>query len=124
MKLLNNLYSVSDAKPSDEGFSCLIRLNEESSIYDAHFPGNPITPGACIIAIAQELYEQRAGRTADIVRITNVKFLSVIKPDTNNEVLFSFRNISDKGDGNVGFNVTVSSGDTVFARLTLICRPT
>jgi len=124
MKLLNNLYSVSDSKPSDEGFSCLVRLNEESSIYGAHFPDNPITPGACIIAMAQELYEQISGRTVSIVRISNVKFLSVIKPDADNEVLFSFRNISDKGDGNIRFNVTVSSGDTFFARLTLICRPT
>jgi len=73
--------------------------------------------------MAQELYELMSDRAADIVRIKNVKFLSVMTPDDDGVFVFRYTNIAEHDD-NVEFNVSVSSGDTTYARLTLACRQT
>ena len=58
MKLLNHLYSIDTIAQSDEGIICTIRLIAGSPIYKAHFPMQPITPGACIVQMAVEMYEE------------------------------------------------------------------
>ena len=39
----------------DKGQEVKIRLNPDHEIYRAHFPGNPITPGVCIVQIISEV---------------------------------------------------------------------
>ncbi len=65
-----------------EGGRVEIRLCGEGEIYKAHFPEKPITPGACLVQIAEELIG------APITQITHLKFLQTVPPDT--ELVFSF----------------------------------
>ena len=55
MKLLDSLFSIVSASSEDGRHVYTIRLNPEHFIYKAHFPGEPITPGVCIMQIAIEL---------------------------------------------------------------------
>lgn len=61
MKLLDNLYHIIDENNCDVDHTYTIKLNAEHFIYAAHFPGEPITPGVCIMQIAQELLERHLG---------------------------------------------------------------
>ena len=76
MKLLNHLYSIDTIAQSDEGIICTIRLIAGSPIYKAHFPMQPITPGACIVQMAVEMYEEfRVSSTSEAAEpITGFKF--------------------------------------------------
>lgn len=121
MILQNNLYTVKSNSQSDEGFEYHICLNADSVIYKAHFPGQPITPGVCIIQIAQELYELETTHALSIVKIKNVKFLSVMIPDQGNSFVYKFRKISEEGEL-VKFQVSVTSEDTTFSRMSLVCK--
>ena len=56
MKFLDSLYSVTQSRKTEGGFEFDISLFPEHFIYKAHFPGEPITPGVCIIQIATELF--------------------------------------------------------------------
>lgn len=81
MSLLKDLYSIISASESnDSSASYRIGLNPCSVIFKAHFPGMPILPGACITQIVLELYQHWAKCEADIAKITNLKFLSVVSP--------------------------------------------
>ena len=44
MRLINKMFSI-----VSEGETVRIQLHPEHVIYQAHFPGSPITPGVCII---------------------------------------------------------------------------
>ena len=121
MLLRNNLYTVKGSSRSDEGFDYLIGLNADSFIYKAHFPGQPITPGVCIIQIAQELYELETAHVLSISKIKNVKFLSVMIPEKNNSFVCQFRKISETVES-VKFQVTVTSEEITFAKMCLICE--
>lgn len=121
MKLRNNLFTVTDTSRDDSGFDYSIRLNGDDVIYKAHFPGEAITPGACIVQTALELYALEARQEVEAVRLRNVKFLSAMLPDDGLTYVYSFRRLVREG-GLVSMQVTVSCGESVYAKLSMTCR--
>jgi len=99
MMLLDDFYKIEQQTEIDPGFEYIISLNEEHSIYKAHFPGNPITPGVCIIQICKELMKLRTGESLFLQKIQNVKFLSIINPTITNRIKVSFSKISSETEG-------------------------
>lgn len=117
MKLQNNLYSIVERK--EDGFC--IALNAESLIYKAHFPEQPITPGVCIIQIANELLEELLNQKVEIKEVVNAKFLSVINPIENNKVAYTFsKMVKDNLNHTLKMTVSVASEETVCAKLSLL----
>lgn len=117
MVLNNNLYKVVDR--NDNSFR--IELNTESLIYKAHFPEQPITPGVCIIQIASELLKILVNRYIDLSEVINSKFLSVINPLETKEVVYSFSKMTeDRENKTLKITCTVTSGNTVCAKLSLL----
>ncbi len=92
MKLQNNLYRII-SKEVDASICYAIELDAGNLIYQAHFPGEPITPGACIIQIAKELLEDYTGKKLAIQSMKNVKFLHVISPLETQLVTYLFEKI-------------------------------
>ena len=120
MKLQNNLYTITlpPLGRAEEGsFIYTIHLIEDSMIYKAHFPNAPITPGACIIQIAQELYEQHCRHDVEISGVENAKFLKAMTPVPDNRYHYSF-SASDTGK----VQVVVSDDDATYAKFSLICK--
>ena len=99
MILLGDFYKIKQQLEIDSGFEYVISLNEEHAIYKAHFPGNPITPGVCIIQICKELMEQRTGESLFLQKAQNVKFLSIIDPTVANTIKCCFSKISSDTEG-------------------------
>ena len=131
MKLLNHLYSIDTIAQSDEGIICTIRLIAGSPIYKAHFPMQPITPGACIVQMAVEMYEefQVSGfkfqvsplKNIDIVKVKSAKFLHAMIPGGDREVRYL---ITPKAtdQGGIQLQVVVTSDDVTYAKLSLVCK--
>lgn len=72
-----------------------VALQAEHPIYLGHFFGMPITPGACLVEIAEEII----GRP--ITQIKGLKFLQTVPPTA--ELLYTFSpkqdSVSSKKDG-------------------------
>ena len=118
MALLDNLYHITaqTTLPEGEGGGAVYRiaLHPDSAIYQAHFPGRPITPGACMIQIVEELARQYfADATLHVRSITNLKFLALLEPQHHPtvEVVLS-------GTPSL-LRATFRDGSLLFARLTL-----
>lgn len=69
--LEGNLYEVLERT---EGCA-LVHTLPGSSIYAAHFPGYPITPGVCVVQMALELMGKQLTSAKDI------KFVLPVMPD-------------------------------------------
>ena len=78
MSLRNNLYYI---VAQEEG-RFTIRFDANHPIFQGHFPGHPVVPGACLIQIAEELAGTLAGRTVHFTSLRNVKFRQPVTPDT------------------------------------------
>jgi len=76
MKLLNDFFRIT-ATTAD---GCTVQFNPDHVIYRAHFPGNPITPGVCIIQMITEVLEQRLGCHLTLHAVKNVKFIVPVSP--------------------------------------------
>ncbi len=131
MKLLNHLYSIDTIAQSDEGIICTIRLIAGSPIYKAHFPMQPITPGACVVQMAVELYEefQVSGfkfqvsplKNIDIVKVKSAKFLHAMIPGGDRVFRYLIKQkTADQGE--IQLLVVVTSDDVPYAKLSLVCK--
>lgn len=79
--LHNALYEVISRREETEEMAVVrIALHEQHPFYEAHFPGNPITPGACLLDLIHEQAEAWLGCRFEIERIVSLKFLEVIDP--------------------------------------------
>lgn len=80
MTLQDNLFKIISTASGDCEFTYKVRLNPDNIIYKAHFPNNPITPGACMIQMAKEIFECNLNDAFEINKISNIKYLSPLSP--------------------------------------------
>ncbi|MBR4837808.1 MAG: beta-hydroxyacyl-ACP dehydratase [Bacteroidales bacterium] len=119
MRLTEGFFIIENVNDTDNGFEAVLYTNPEHPIYKAHFPGNPITPGVCIIQAAGELLEQKLGCKLYLKTIKNIKFLSVIIPEEGKKIKYSFSNIVEDENGSKA-QVVVSDDSNVYAKISLI----
>lgn len=128
MLLKNSLYAIEKSEKltsSDEivGGIFLLRLNPDHVIYQAHFPGEPITPGVCIVQMGKELMEELLDKSLAVARVKNVKFLSVISPEDTTSITYTFRKVEWSADGKeVKAQIVVTSGDEAKAKISFALR--
>lgn len=116
MTILNNvLYRISSREMRETEVVYHVLLNKDCFIYKAHFPGNPITPGVCMVQTALELLEDLTGRRLEISEAKNIKFLHILSPTEHPEADFVFTSVVN--DEAVKAKVNVMKDDTVFAQL-------
>lgn len=118
MKLLDNFFITKTITETENGYEAVLQCNPTHIIYQGHFPGNPITPGACIIQAANELMERIMNRKLLMQTIKNVKFLSAIVPEEGKLIRFSFSGLSQTETG-CKVQVSVFESQTVCAKMSL-----
>ena len=121
MKLLDSLYTIVSETANESGHEFELKLNPEHFIYQAHFPGEPITPGVCIMQIAVELFEVALKAPIALNTVKNIKFLRIISPNEVTDVKYSLQKIT-KEDGLLKVQVTVSAAEEAYAKLSLVCN--
>ncbi len=117
MKLQGDIYSILQSTNDTAGYEFRIQLNSDSPIYKGHFPGNPITPGVVIIAIARELIEHITGQKLQLTVVQSVKYTSILSPIISPTVKYI---ISTTSDGDiVNAKISVTGDSDTFARMSL-----
>ena len=98
-------------------------------IYQAHFPGEPITPGVCIVQIGKEVIEDlllehsSASRRLEIIKAKNIKFLSVISPNETPILTYQVRKLVFSDDKmTVETQIVVNSDDKSMAKISLVMK--
>ena len=121
MKLRDSLYTIVSESKGEGRHDFNIKLDPEHFIYKAHFPGEPITPGVCIMQIAKELLEEAVSEDLVLSCVKNIKFLRIISPNEVTDVCYSLAKIS-REDDQIKVQVTVTAGEDAYAKLSLICQ--
>lgn len=103
-----------------DGDTFRIGLRAESAVYAAHFPGRPVTPGACLVELCCQLAERVAGRALVLEVAPNAKFLRPVTPDLGAiEVTLT----SQAADGGLKVAAVIAHGGAPLARLSFVLRP-
>lgn len=119
MIFLDNLFTIiASAEEGTQSVNFQVRLNPESAIFKAHFPGEPIMPGACIVQMVQELYMAWTKRDVEIAKVNNLKFLSVISPDAVQELNVVLEVKKEEADM-IHLKADVVDGQTDYTKMSL-----
>ena len=79
--ILTDFYILESYEKAENGsFIANISLNKNHDIFKGHFPGNPVTPGVCMMQIVKELAEEFTNRKLFLKSASNVKFMAIINP--------------------------------------------
>ena len=115
MTLTDNLFKILHREPDENGVTVTVLPCLEHPIYQAHFPGNPITPGVCLVHLVGELAEQHTGLKLQLQEIKNIKFLNMLVPQENHPVLFHLTIDPDSWK----VQALVNDSDTTYAKMSL-----
>lgn len=118
MEYLNDLFTLVSMEDRDNGFAAQLRCNPSHPVYRAHFPGNPITPGACLLKTSGELLQNKAGRPLYLKLSKNIKYLSLLIPEEGKEVRFVFTNLASTEDG-CKAQLVIEDDATVYSKMSL-----
>ncbi len=118
MNFLDNLFHIEFIEDSENGFTTKLRCNPEHLIYQAHFPGNPITPGACLLQTAGELLQRKMGKLLFMKSSKNVKYLNVLVPAADKEVRFVFTGLTES-ETECKTQVAIADENQVYTKMSL-----
>ncbi len=118
MKLRDNLYHIISSHLLEDKMEYVLGLNPSHFVYQAHFPGNPVTPGVYIIQIVKELSMEHLQCDLLLRKISKVRFLHVVHPVENNQINLTLTVSPDEN----GYKAvaTVYNQERTFTQLSLI----
>lgn len=113
--LIEGLYNTETFTKTDGGVTARIRIDPGHGIFKGHFPGKPVMPGVCMIQIIKELTERSLGKELFLSVASNVKFMAIINPETDPELILELAITGE--DTMIKVRNTTSFGDTVALKL-------
>lgn len=115
--LLQDFYSVDTLNSVSEGkYIASITLNKDHAIFKGHFPGNPVTPGVCMMQIIKEITENILNVSLTMVSTSNVKFMALINPEVNAKLTLELE-VSENEASEIKVKNTTSFDETVALKL-------
>ncbi len=118
MQFLGELFILQSIEDTENGFIARLHCNPEHLVYHAHFPGNPITPGACLLQTASEILQKKLGLTLYLKSSKNIKYLNVLMPAPDKEVRFTFSNFTET-ETECKVKVVIADEASVYTKMSL-----
>lgn len=108
--LNGNFFTIEKTEVRDGETLYSTRLNPNHSIYNGHFPNDPICPGVCNIQTIRECAELETGKKLRIDTISVCRFAALITPTKSPELLLSLK-LEDKEDNTLQAFARITSPD-------------
>lgn len=110
--LLKDFYKLNSLNIADNLATAKITINKDHEVFKGHFPGNPVTPGVCMMQIIKELTEQIVDKKLFMESSSNVKFMAIINPEITPDLVLEL-DITETDSGykvknNTTFNDTMA----------------
>ena len=96
--LKNALYKIETIEHANAEVHAVVDLNAFDAIFQGHFPGQPVLPGACMVQMIKEILEEALNRPLRLIKADNLKFLLQVDPRNNTWLQATIKyNIDDAG---------------------------
>lgn len=118
--LIKDFYKLNSLSVEDSSATAYITINKDHSVFNGHFPGNPVTPGVCMMQIIKEITEQIVDEKLFMESSSNVKFMAIINPEVTPDLELTLQINKDENLYKVK-NVT-KFGDTLALKLNMNLR--
>lgn len=118
MSILKDFYTVNENEKNENGiYSVQISLNKNHAIFQGHFPGNPVTPGVCMMQIVKDLTEEILNTKLLLKSASNVKFMAIINPEETPDLVLEL-GISEN-ENEIKVKNTTTFGETIALKMSV-----
>ena len=116
MILAGSFYTVVNPVTEPESLRAVVKINAEHPIFEGHFPGQPVVPGACMVQLVKDVLCETLDAIVILKKAASIKFINMITPDISPmpQLIVTYKLI-DNGDISVNANITI--GDVACFRL-------
>lgn len=76
----NLLYTIENLQVAEGSIIASVVLNAAHPIFDGHFPGQPVLPGACMLDMVKDVTLVALGLQLKFVKADNLKFIVPVNP--------------------------------------------
>ena len=87
MYLRDNYYRIKNIQRDDRDCIVAVKILPDCNIFNGHFPGNPICPGACSIEIIRECACLLTGWKLTVSSIRQCRFITVARPENCDDLM-------------------------------------
>jgi 3-hydroxyacyl-[acyl-carrier-protein] dehydratase len=74
------IFTVIQLKHNQGSVTADLSINQDSEIFNGHFPGQPVVPGACMLQVVKDILEAALDNTLRLKTAGHLKFISMIDP--------------------------------------------
>jgi 3-hydroxyacyl-[acyl-carrier-protein] dehydratase len=96
--LQDSFYTLNAINIQSSTADITMQLNEKHPVYDGHFPGQPVVPGACLMQMVKEIIELIMKGKLQMVKADELKFLFPVNPVNDNILQGSIHYVIDDND--------------------------
>lgn len=116
MQLLDHLFLVKSLETvGGHTLKASLLPVEDHPIYQAHFPGQPVTPGVCLLQVVVELLQRAFDEQLQLLVVNNAKYLAPLIPGEGHAVECEVR-FDPEG---LTAQAVVSGSEHVYAKFSL-----
>lgn len=112
--MFTDLYHIKHTEFSEGTLSASVTLNTAHSIFGGHFPGQPVLPGVCQLALLKDLLQQQLGKKLLLRKADQVKFMAMIDPRRTPELDVKIQ--LTEVEGLLTAQAVISAGEIVFLK--------
>ncbi len=83
MEIANDeIFQIVNLTHEEQKITATLAINQASSIFNGHFPGQPVVPGACMLQLVKDIIEKSLNNPLRLKKADNLKFINMITPDS------------------------------------------
>ncbi len=120
--LKERLYRITAQDHSEGEASFTIALDPEDPVFQGHFPGQPVLPGACMMEVGRELLGELYGTSFELQYAKNMKIPAMVDPQSTPDLTVGMSYKQQEGTGGVELKYDISAGGTIFFKFSGIFR--
>jgi 3-hydroxyacyl-[acyl-carrier-protein] dehydratase len=115
--IFNNFYTIQNQEGENGNFKVNISLDPLHGIFKGHFPGNPVTPGVCMMQIVKEITENITQKKLFLKSASNIKFMAIINPNETPDLILDL--VIDEKEDEIKVKNISSFGETIALKMSV-----
>ena len=114
--MLTGLYDIKTLTSNGvNSYSAQVGINSEDSIFSGHFPGQPVLPGVCTLAILKDCICRATEKRLIYCEMAQCKFTGMVDPSLSGILNVDF--VLAGAEEQLTVNATVSEGERVVMKI-------
>jgi 3-hydroxyacyl-[acyl-carrier-protein] dehydratase len=109
------IFEILATERQENTIHAVLEIDRHSEIFEGHFPGQPVVPGACMLQVVKEVLEKSLNTLVRLIKADNIKFLSLIEPQT--AAVLQLDIIYQLTADEIGVNANLTAGKVVCMKL-------